>query len=177
MRTLHDHIMSIVKAHKVDDNNVKQNTDSKSNNVRVKKARMYQNEFGVTLSNALYYQLERFCMANPAVLVTKPNEAPQPMSHSKAVRRAVYELMAKPQAMHQTPNKLPTVGLPPERHHNVSWTMPRSKPKDTEYMVDLCTHHGMKNATFVRRAIYLYTKEHVSPDKDEALEAIRDGWV
>jgi hypothetical protein len=169
--------MSLVKAHNQDDNNVKQNTNGKPNNVRAEKFRMSPNEFGVTLSNALHAQLTRYCEANLVVLVTKPNEAQQPMSYSKVVRRAVYELMVKPQDMHHTPNKTPAVVLPPNRHHTVNWTMPRSKPKDTEYMLDLCTHHGVKNATFVRRAIYLYTKEYVSHSKDEALEAARDGWA
>jgi hypothetical protein len=177
MQTLHDRIMSLVKAKQQDDNIVKQNTNGKPNIVSPKKLRMFPNEFGVTLSTALYYQLERFCLANPSALVTKPNEAPQPMSYSKAVRRAVYELMAKPQAMHQAPNKTPAIGLAPERPHNVSWTMPRSKPKDIEYLHSLCSHHGVKNATFVRRAIFLYTRDHVSHNKDDALEAIRDGWA
>jgi hypothetical protein len=176
MQKLHDHIMSIVKAHKEEDNIVKQNTNGKPNIVRPAKFRMSYTGYSVTMSTALHAQLTRYCAANLTTPRTLKGAQPQPMSYSKAVRRAVYELMAKPQVMHQTPNKLPAIVLHPDRTHTIGWTMPKSKPQDVQYLAELCTHHGVSTSTFVRRAIYLYTKEHVSPDKDEALEAARDGW-
>jgi hypothetical protein len=180
MQNLHAHIMSLVKAHKEDNNNVKQNTDGKPNIVRqppTTKFRMSHTGYATTVSTALYYQLERFCLANPTTPRTLKGAQPQAMSYSKAVRRAVYELMAKPQAMYQTHSRLPAVSTAPDRTHTISWTMPKAKPKDAQYLAELCSHHGVNTSTFVRRAIFLYTRDHVSHNKDDALEAIRDGWA
>lgn len=177
MANLHSLIMQAVKAQKQDDNIVQQNTNNKPNIVRPAKFRMSHTGFSTSVSTALHAQLDRFREANPTTPRTLKGAQPQPMSYSKAVRRAVYELMRKPQAMHQTPNKTPTIGLAPDRTHTIAWTMPKAKPQDVQYLAELCSHHGVNTSTFVRRAIYLYTKEHISPDKDEALEAARDGWA
>lgn len=177
--TLHDHIMSIIKRN-IDTQSDKATTP---NNVRQpkpnEKFRMSYVNYGVALSRALCAQLDRYCEANPTTPKTKTGaEAnPRPMTRSKVIRRAVYELMAAPTKMHQTPNKLPTRSLPPSRPHDVSWTMPQNRLEDAKHLYALCSHHGVSNATFVRRAIYIYTKAHISTNKDEAIEAAQDGWA
>lgn len=159
MVNLHAHIMSLVEG-----NNVKQNTS-------VANFRMSHENYTTTISTELYDQLTRYCEANPTTPRTLKDAQPRPMSYSKAIRRAVYELMSKPLAIHQTPNKLPAVVTPPDRVHAISWTMPRAKPQDAQYLAELCSHYGVKTSEFVRRAIYLYTKKYA-----KELGAASDAW-
>lgn len=182
MSSLHNHIMSLVKAHQQENNNARQNTDGtgkKPNNVspnKIGRFRMSTAGYSINLSPALLAQLDNYCENNKLAPKTKPDAQPQPMTRSKAIRRAVYELMEKPEMMHRTPSHLPTAILPPERTRSVAWTMPTKKPEHAQHMYNLCDLHGVKQYAFVRRAIYIYTKGYASKDKAEHEEAMRDAW-
>jgi len=128
------------------------------NNVRpVKppKQRM-TNNLSVIISKALYDQLERFC-----------EECHMP--RSKAVRRAVYEMMRN--TKHTAP-RLPKLTYAPERTMPVNWSLSR----DREEMDAVCADMNITASEFQRKAIYLYTKAYVSTDMAEAREAAADGW-
>lgn len=173
MHPLHNHLLSIIKAHQGEDNNVKQNT------VGAERFRLSPATLGITLSDELLAQLDRYCEANlvtPQPTKLNPNPQPRPMARSKAVRKAVYALMETPTDVNKIPARLPTIALPPARPNNVSWTMPQNKPADIQHLHNLCTHHGLKQFIFTRRAIYLYTAEYKSPDIEEANTAARDAW-
>ena len=170
MTNLHEHIMSIVTANR-SDNNVKQNTNPSTERFRLSPATL-----GITLSDELLAQLDRYCEANPVTPAYKPNDQPKPMARSKVIRRAVYALMETPTNLNKVPNRLPTVALPPARPNNISWTMPQNKPADIQHLHSLCAHHGLKQFIFTRRAIYLYTAGHKSANQDEADTAARDAW-
>lgn len=170
MTNLHDHLLSIVKANQ-GDNNVKQNTTPSPDRFRLSPATL-----GITLSDELLAQLDRYCAANLVIPKSKPDAQPKPMARSQAVRKAVYALMENPSLLYGTPKRLPTIGLPPARPNNVSWTMPQNKPADIRHLHDLCAHHGLKQFFFTRRAIYLYTADHKSLDTSEADTAARDAW-
>lgn len=171
MPNLHAHIMSLIAAN-AENNNVKQNTPEKF--------RLTSNPYGITLSDELLAQLDRYCEANlvtPQPTKLNPNPQPKPMARSKVIRRAVYALMENHRILHQTPSQVPRIGLPPERPNNVSWTMPQNKLKDVERMHELCAHYGLKQFIFTRRAIYLYTKAYKSPDKTKSAKAASDAWA
>jgi hypothetical protein len=167
MANLHAHIMALV-ASSTKHNNVEQSTEERF--------RLVPTSLGITLSDELLAQLDRYCEANPVTPRTKKDAQPIPMPRSKAIRRAVYDLMDKHHALNRTPNQLPYVGLPPERPNNVSWTMPKSRPKDIQRLHELCAHHGIKQFVFTRKAIYLYTAANKSPDRGEAAKAASDAW-
>jgi hypothetical protein len=114
------------------------------------------NNLSVIISKALYDQLERF-------------RAEHNMSRSKAVRRAVYEMMRNTK---QTAPRLPKVAYAPERTMPVNWSLSR----DREELDAVCADMNITASEFQRRAIYLYTKANVSTDATEAREAAADGW-
>lgn len=182
MQNLHKHILSLVKAREEEHNNVKQSTGDKHNNVRETKSPepffLSWGQFTIQLSDALYAQLTRYCEANPVTIKYKPsspyadrNGATKPMPRSKVFRQAVYAYMKDP-----TRISMPMTGLPPDRPNIVGWTMPQNKRADTEELKAMCSSRGIKPTTFARRAIYLYTEEYKSPDKQENNEAMRDAW-
>jgi hypothetical protein len=172
MQSLHNHLMSIVAASQQEGNNVKQNTPPSA----AERFRLSPATLGVTLSDELLAQLDRYCEANLVTPRTKPNEPPRPIPRSKVIRRAVYELLENHRVLYRTPSQLPSVGLPPERPNNVSWTMPQNKPADIQRFHELCAHHGLKQFVFTRRAIYLYTVKYKSPDKTKSVQAASDAW-
>ena len=140
------------------------------------KFRLSPATLGITLSDELLAQLNRYCEAHPTTPKSKPDDQPKPMSRSKAVRQAVYALMENPSNVNKIPSRLPSIALPPARPNNVSWTMPQNKPADIEHLHNLCTHHGLKQFIFTRRAIYLYTADYKSLDPTEANTAAKDAW-
>jgi len=173
MTNLHAHILSIIKANQANDNNVTQVKPSPE------KFRLTSNPYGITLSDELLAQLDRYCEANPFTpQPTKLNPNPQtrPAPRSKVIRKAVYEMMENPTQLNNIPSRLPTVALPPERPNHISWTMPTKRPKDAQRLHDLCSHYGLKQFIFVRRAIYMYTASHKSTDITEANTAAKDAW-
>jgi hypothetical protein len=114
------------------------------------------NGLSVLISKALYDQLERFC--------TEHN-----MPRSKAVRRAVYEMMRNPK---QTAPRLSKLAYAPKRNAAVNWSLSR----DREELDAVCADMNITASEFQRKAIYLYTKANVSKDATEAREAAADGW-
>ena len=119
----------------------------------------------VTLSPALNAQLLRYTEANNT-------------TRAKTIRRAIYELLdpAVPPKQIKLPS-LPIFTEAPKRTVAVAWTMPPRKPAHRKMLDDACYTQNISVATFTRRAIYLYTIDYVSTDKDEATEALADGWA
>ena len=182
MQSLHNHIMALVKAREEEHNNVKQSTDGKHNNVRATKAPepffLSWGQYTIPLSNALHAQLTRYCEDNPTTLKYKPsspyadrNGTTKPAPRSKVFRKAVYALMKDPTLIGTT-----MTGLAPDRPNVVGFTMPHNKRADTEELKAICSSHGIKQTTFARRAIYLFTMEYRSPNTVEDEEARRDAW-
>lgn len=122
------------------------------------------NGLTLALSPALFAQLQRHADA------TKTTRA-------KTVRRAAYFYMQNhtDYQYHSRPASLPSPLLPPDRPRAVSWTY--SSREDRAMFERLAKEAGLKPSAMYRRAIYVYTKDHVSPDKQEALEAAADAWV
>lgn len=114
------------------------------------------NGLSLIISKALFDQLERFCADND-------------MSRSKAIRRAVYEMMRNPK---QTAPRLPKLTYAPKRNVAVNWSLSR----DREELDAICADMNITASEFQRKAIYLYTKANVSTDATEAREAAADGW-
>ena len=118
-----------------------------------------------TLSPALHAQLLRYTQAKD-------------ITRAKAVRRAVYELLdpAEPQKRIKTPS-LPTFTEAPKRTAVIAWTLPPKKPAHRKLLEDVCRTQNISVTTFTRRAVYLYTIDYVSTDKEEAAKALADGWA
>jgi hypothetical protein len=114
------------------------------------------NGLSVLISKALFDQLDRYC-------------AEHNMPRSKAIRRAVYEMMRNPK---QTAPRLSKLAYAPKRNAAVNWSLSR----DREEMDAVCADLKLTASEFQRRAIYLYTKANVSTDATEAREAAADGW-
>jgi hypothetical protein len=160
------------------------------------------NSRSVLFTSALLAQLDRYCEANPIVprypkKMKDPenggflydaetgkhrlDDAPRPCSRSKALRRAVYEYLHQPAKLDHKPHSVPTpppTDESPIGAHSVSWTMPQGKRYvgDSQRLLALCHTHGVESS-FVRRAVFMLTIAHLSPDKEEAARAIRDAWV
>lgn len=180
MSSLHNQIMSILKAHQSEDNNVKQNTDSNPNNVSPEVFRLSCN-YTTVMSDALYAQLDRYCEANRAVPTYKrndPDAQTQPLAKSKVIRLAVYEAMREPAkvANKAKPFRASQILHPPERTHSISWTMPQSKPQDADLLRLLWPTYGGNQSSFVRRAIFVLTDEYRSEDRDTDNLAASDAW-
>jgi hypothetical protein len=129
-----------------------------SNRVNNNKSFKQRETNGLTLlvSKALYDQLERF-------------RAEHNMPRAKVIRRAVYEMMRNPK---QTAPRLPKLTYAPKRNVSVGWSLSR----DREELDAICADMNITASEFQRKAIYLYTKAHVSTDATEAREAAADGW-
>jgi metal-responsive CopG/Arc/MetJ family transcriptional regulator len=108
------------------------------------------------MSKALAAQFDRFCAEND-------------MPRSKAIRRAIYDMMNNPNPPRP---KMPKFNQASKRDVTVSWSM----SKDRDALDRICQELGISQSTFLRRAIYLYTKANVSTDKAEATIAVVDGW-
>jgi len=184
MKNLHAHIMSIVKAHQEEDNNVQQNehpsAQSKPNNVSSEVFRLSCN-YTTPMTAALFAQLMRYCEAHMTAPIHKRNDPDvelSPMAKSKVVRHAVYEAMRTPAKVSNAAKPFPAskITLPPERVCIVSWTMPQSKPQDADYLRLLYPTYGGDQSTFVRRAIFVFTNDYRSTDKHEDALAARDAW-
>lgn len=118
-----------------------------------------------TFSPALHAQLLRYTEAKD-------------MTRAKAIRRAIYELLdpAEPQKKIKRPS-LPLFAEAPKRTVAVAWTLPPRKPAHRKLLEDVCRAQNISVTTFTRRAVYLYTIDYVSTDKEEAVEALADGWA
>lgn len=182
MHSLHNHIMALVKAREAEHNSVKQNTNGKPNNVSSTKAPepffLSWGQYTIPLSDALYAQLTRYCEANPTTLKYKPsspyayrNGTTKPAPRSKVFRKAVYALMKDPARIGNT-----MTGIAPDRPNVVGFTMPHNKRADTEELRAICSSNGIKQTTFARRAVYLFTANYKSPNTVEDEEARRDAW-
>lgn len=103
--------------------------------------------------------------------------AEEKVSRAKVIRRALYEYMRNPKKFDLPPSSpaLPRPMLPPERPISISWTMPIKE--DREMCERMAKDRKLKLSTMARRAVYTYTRSHLSPNKDEALEATADAWV
>jgi metal-responsive CopG/Arc/MetJ family transcriptional regulator len=110
----------------------------------------------ITMSEALAAQFDRFCAENA-------------MPRSKAIRRAIYDMMNNPNPPRP---KMPKFNQAPKRDVMVSWSM----SKDRDALDRICQELGISQSAFLRRAIYMYTKANVSTDKAEATVAAVDGW-
>lgn len=174
MQSLHDRLMHIVNTNLKEGNIAPHNTQApqtQPNNVSHTYNTPAQNKprtffrlssnYTTPMSDALHAQLVRYCAEERKTL-------------SKAIRIAVYELMGS-QTTPARPASLPPIGLPPERRHIISWTMPANKPQDIEHLHGLCSTKGSQS-NFVRRAIYLHTKQYKSNDPAEHKEAMSDAW-
>ena len=128
------------------------------NNVRPTKPPKQRttNNLSLTVSKALFEQLDRYCTDND-------------MPRSKVIRRAVYEMMRN--TKHSAP-RLPKFTPAPKRTMPIGWSLSR----DREELDAVCADMNMTASEFQRRAIYLYTKAYVSTDATEAREAAADGW-
>lgn len=120
----------------------------------------------VTFSPPLHAQLLRYTQAKD-------------MPRSKTVRRAVYELLESSalNKMDKLRPILPALALQPKRTETVAWTMPENKPAHRQLLDEVCHIRNISVTTFTRRAVYLYTIDYVSTDKEEAAEALADGWA
>ena len=168
MQSLHDHIMSIVRAQQGEHNNVTQTTSDKCqtrhNNAKPEPRTLFRLSFNyaTVMSSALRDQLDRYCEA-------------ERKTRSRAIRNAVYALMDNPAQISTPPANLPTVGQPPTRNCTISWTMPSNKPDHVEHFHNLCTGRG-NQSNFVRRAIYRLTQQYRSTDPNEHKDAVKDAW-
>lgn len=175
MYSLRNHILSLVAQQNEEHNKVGQNKVAPK---PTEPFRMTKGIHTLTLSDALHQQLTRYCEANPTKPHYKkddPNTQPAPMPRSKVIRRAVYELMSTPSKVNA--KNITTPAQTPERPNIVSWTMPQGKPQDSDEFYKTCRIHEIRPATFVRRALYLYTIKYKSTDPDEQKEAMRDAWM
>lgn len=164
--SFHNLIMNATKAqNEAEHNNVSGNHSAEKHNNTPPVALRLSTNYAITMSDALLKQLDRYC-----VETRKPR--------SKVIRNAVYMVLENPAKVLNMPRPraVPEVTLPPERPNQISWAMPQRKPKDIEHFHKLCPTRGSQ-FPLVRRAVYLYTVMHKSPDKDEHLEAMKDGWV
>ena len=178
MSNLHNQIMSIIKTHQGEDNNVRQD---KSTEGKPSEVFRLSCNYTTVMSDALYAQLDRYCEANKAVLTYKrgdPDAQPQPLAKSKVIRRAVYEAMRDPSkvANKAKPFRAAQILNPPDRPHSISWTMPQSKPQDADLLRLLWPTYGGNQSTFVRRAIFTFTDEYRSEDRDTDNLAASDAW-
>jgi hypothetical protein len=171
MSNLHELIMGAVKRNgttqpqnvtKPKDKDKDKDKDSQS-----LKGFRISNGLTLTASKALFDQLNRFCEANPR------ND--KPMSRSKAIRLAVYAAIQKPNTIRAKPRLIPTVTLAPDRTQPLSWTFPNST--DRNAFDAICKASDANTSSFTRRAIYIYTKEYASQDRNEHIQAASDGWV
>lgn len=129
------------------------------------------NGMTLTVTKALRDQLTRYCQAHPRA--HKQTGELKPMSTSKAIRYAVYEAMENPSTLSNRPKVLPTFLPLPDFDRHLSWTF--DKPQDREHLDTLCKTLNITASTLTRRAIYNYTKEHVSTDTKEHIDAAC-GW-
>jgi hypothetical protein len=121
--------------------------------------------FSTAFSPALHTQLLRYTQAKN-------------ITRAKAIRRAVYELLDPVEPKKKTkPPSLHPFTAAPKRTETVSWTLPPKKPAHRKLLDDACYTQNISVAQFTRRAVYLYTIDYASTDKEEAAQALADGWA